>query len=111
MKPALESRDWWQGQLDRGEVGRRRVVSRHREMWVLETVQGEGHGEEGLHARHTPASALCPLPALVHLSEPLTPWPGRSLTREQIRRPQAPQGLIDDVPTPLQGGQEGCLVL
>lgn len=33
------------------------------------------------------------------------------LTREHIRRSQAPQGPIDDPPTPLQGGQEGCLVL
>lgn len=44
MKPALESRDWRQGQLGSGEVGRSRVVSSYREVWVLETVQGEGHG-------------------------------------------------------------------
>lgn len=41
----------------------------------------------------------------------LTPWRGTPLTREHIRRSQAPQGPIDDPPTPLQGGQEGCLVL
>ena len=44
MKPALGSRDWRQGQLGSREVGRSRVVSGHREVWVLETVQGEGRG-------------------------------------------------------------------
>lgn len=58
-----------------------------------------------------PGPGLPPLPALAHVSEALTPWLGTSLTREQFRRPQAPQGPIDDPPPPLQGGQEGCLVL
>lgn len=64
-----------------------------------------------MDARHTPASELPPLPALVGPREAPTAWPGPSLTREHIRRPQVPQGPIDDAPTPLQGGQEGRLVL
>lgn len=66
---------------------------------------------EGVDARHRPAPELPPPPVLACLSEALTPWLVTSLTREQFRRPQAPQGLIDDPPTPLQGGQEGCLLL
>lgn len=51
------------------------------------------------------------LPALACLREAVTPWPGTSLTREQFSRPQAPQGPVNDPSTPLQGGQEGGLVL
>lgn len=48
---------------------------------------------------------------MAHLSGTLTPWAGILLTWEYVRRPQALQGPLDDLPTTLQGGQEGRLIL
>lgn len=56
--------------------------------------------------RHKPGLERLPLPEVRPSSISEAP-----LTREHVRRPQAPQSPIDDPPTPLQAGQEGCLIL
>lgn len=90
-------------------MGRSRVCSHQRSLGVGGSTGG-GTGRRRGGARHRPGPELPPGPAWLTYVR-TSRLARRPLTREHVRRSQAPQGPLDDPPTALQGGQEGCLVL